>query len=286
MNNPELDQIAADDEIDLMDMLVVVAENIKLLVMAPILIGLIAWGIAFLIPKSFESQALLSTNKPGLNVSSQVLASYIKSADILEKVAKEAGFGSHLGPAALQAEMQQLVKVSVGKQDQLISLTTKAETPEAAQALNFLVWKHVLPLTQPRGSEKKYLQEQLESEQERLSASRALELLTAQRLEQGNTSESAGRLYGELLSANSARTERIASLQSSLEGLMLDSLAQQPTISELPVSPKKSLIALVSALSSGMILLIFVFVRHGFRSAQKSPQQAQKIERMRAAFRR
>ena len=278
--------MAADDEISFIDLLIVVAENIKLLLITPICIGAMAWGLAFLVPKSFESQALLSTEKPGLNVSSQVLASYIKSADILEKVAKEAGIGADLGPAALQTAMQKLVKVSVGKQDQLISLTTNASTPEAAQELNFLVWKHVLPLTLPKGSEKTYLQEQLQSEQERLVASRALEALAAQRLEQGNTSESTARLYGELLSANSARIERIASLQLRLEGLTLDSLAQQPTMSELPVGPKKSLIAMASALSTGFILLIFVFVRHGLRSAQNSPEQAQKIDRLRAALRR
>lgn len=285
MRNTEYEQVAADDEINVMDVLIVIAENIKLLLIAPIVIGAIAWGIAFLIPQSFESQALLSTAKPGLNVSSQVLASYIKSADILQKVAKEAGIGADLGPAALQTAMQKLVKVSVGKQDQLISLTTTGDTPEAAQKLNFLVWKHVLPLTLPRGSEKKHLQEQLQSEQERLVASRALELLAAQRLEQGNTSESIALLYGELLSANSARIERITSLELRLEGLTLDSLAQQPTISELAVSPRKSLIAMASALTAGIILLIFVFGRHGLRSSKNDPEQAQKIDRLRAALR-
>ena len=286
MQNPDIYNSENSDEIDLLDLLIVIAQNIKLLVFGPILIGITAFLGAYMLPQSFESESFLSTSKPGINASSQVLARYIKSADILEKVAEEAGVGRDLGASAVQRKMQKLVSVNVGKQDQLVSLTTRGVSPEEAQALNYLMWKHVLPLTIPRGSEKQGLQEQLASEEQSLESAKELEASTALRLTQGGASESMARLYGELLAANSQRKQRIETLKSQLEGLTMDNLAQRPTLSEIAVAPKKPLIAVASALGTGMILLIFIFVRHGLTSSSNNPEQAKKLAQLRAAFRR
>jgi uncharacterized protein involved in exopolysaccharide biosynthesis len=48
-----------DYEISLLDILVVLSENIKLLVIGPILIAAAAYGIATLLPKTYESTAWL-----------------------------------------------------------------------------------------------------------------------------------------------------------------------------------------------------------------------------------
>ena len=42
-----------DDEISLLDILVVVSENIKLLIIGPILVAAAAYGIASLLPKTY-----------------------------------------------------------------------------------------------------------------------------------------------------------------------------------------------------------------------------------------
>jgi uncharacterized protein involved in exopolysaccharide biosynthesis len=52
----ELDIDASNDEVSLLDLGVVVAENIRLLVMGPLLTGLIALGICFLIPPSYTAR--------------------------------------------------------------------------------------------------------------------------------------------------------------------------------------------------------------------------------------
>lgn len=74
-----------DDEIDLLDLLVVIAENLKLLILGPLFVGICALGIAFTLPQTYESQSTLNPQKPGLNVSGAMLASYIKSFDVLKK---------------------------------------------------------------------------------------------------------------------------------------------------------------------------------------------------------
>ena len=45
-----------DDEIDLLDLLVVIAENLRLLVLAPLAIGILALGISFLITPTFKAK--------------------------------------------------------------------------------------------------------------------------------------------------------------------------------------------------------------------------------------
>ena len=56
-NTPQL----PDDEIDLLDLLVTVAENIKLLILGPLLAGAMALGWASLGPKVYSSQFSIET---------------------------------------------------------------------------------------------------------------------------------------------------------------------------------------------------------------------------------
>lgn len=275
-----------DDEIDLLDLLVVIAENLKLLILAPLLVGLAALGIAFVVPKTFESQSMLNTSKPGLNVSPQALASFIKSTDTIAAVADEMKFATDISNERRLKKLDSLIHVSVGKQDQLVTLKTHADTPENAQALNATIWKHVLPLTVPRNTDMERLQTQVKTEKERLSAGEKLEGETAKLLSNGNDrAETTARLYGELLTANSNRLRAIATLEAQMEGLTTDNLAQQPTLPEASIKPKKGLITVTATLAAGFLTLLFIFARHALSNASRDPEQAVKVQRLRQALR-
>jgi uncharacterized protein involved in exopolysaccharide biosynthesis len=58
-------------------------------------------------------------------------------------------------------------------------------------------------------------------------------------------------------------------------------VAQPP---ERKSKPKKALIAMVSALAAGFALLLFVFIRQSLRSASQTPESAEKLSRLQAAF--
>lgn len=273
------------DELDLLDLLVVLAENLKLLILLPLLAGIAALGISYLIPKTFESNSILQPNKPGVAVPGQLLASYIKSTDVLERVANEVQFKPDLSPERRLKALEKHVLVNVGKQDQLVTLKTHAHSPDAARQLNQVIWQQVLPLTVPRPKEMERLQEQLKSEQERLQSGEKLEASTAQLLGSGATNESTARLYGELLTSNSARQRSIATLESQMEGLTAENLAQQPTLPEAAIKPQKPLIAIGASLATGFLVLLFVFGRHALRGASQDPTQADKVQRLRRALR-
>lgn len=275
-----------EDEIDLLDLLIVIAENLKLLILGPLLIGAIALGISFYLPQTFESRSMLNPSKPGVSMNGQVLATYLQSADIIEAAANELGLEPQLSASKRLKKLEKAIQVSVGKQDQLVTLTTQGPSPEAAQALNATLWKHVLPLTVPRATEMTRLQEQLQAEKERLKSGEQLEQQTAKLLGAGGAnSEATSRLYGELLASNSARLAGISALESRMEGLTAaENLAQQPSLPEEAIKPKKSLVAVAAGLASGFLLLVFVFARHALRAASQNAEQASKVQRLRQAL--
>lgn len=278
------DSAVTSGEIELLDLLIVIAENLKLLVIVPLLIGLAALGAAFFIPPTFESQSILNPNKAGVTAPGQLLASYIKSADVMKTVANELQFEPAASTEQRYKHLEKLVSVSVGKQDQLVTLKTQGASPERARLINTTIWKHVLPLTIPRSTELTRLQTQLQSEKERLQSSERLEASTAKLLSSGHANaEGTARLYGELLTANSARLSTIATLEAQLEGLTEENLAQQATLPDAAIKPKKALIAVAAVLGSGCFLLLFVFVRHALGTARQDADLAGKIHRIRCA---
>ena len=56
--------VEEENEISLLDLLIVVAENLKLLILGSFAAGLLVLGIAFILPQSYVSQAILSLPTP------------------------------------------------------------------------------------------------------------------------------------------------------------------------------------------------------------------------------
>ena len=274
-----------DDEIDLLDLLIVIADNLKLLILGPLLVGIVALGIAFVLPKTYESQSILNPSKPSLEVPGQLLASYIKSADVIESVAQALNYEPDMSAEQRYKKLERKIHVSVGKQDQLVTLRTEGHTPESARELNTTVWNLVLPLTKPRSTDRQRLQAQLKSEQERLASGEKMESATAKLImESGGGAEGASRMYSDLLAANSMRLRSISNLESQLEGLSTENLAQLPTLPEASLKPKKGFIAVAATLAAGFLLLLFVFARHALQGASRNPEQADKVKHLRQAL--
>lgn len=271
------------DDIDLLDLLVVAADNLHLLIIAPVMASLLGLAAAFMLTPTYESKSILALPS-NTTISSDVIASYLRSSDVLTQAGMDAQIAPGLSKAKLLKKMDELVSVAVGKQDRLITLTAQGATPEAAQHLNQVLWTLALPMAMPQGTDRTRLENQLHIEKERLAASTALEVSTAKLLSSGTHTESTSRLYGDLLASNSQRLQRIAALEAQLEGPTLNHLTQQATLPEEPIKPKKSLITIAAGLGGGILALLFVFVRQAFRGASNNPKQAAKVQQIRRAF--
>ena len=66
MNEQSPPSTVQDDEISLLDLALTVAENLRLLIIAPIAVGLAAFGVSSFVPKTFESRAVLSVPSESL----------------------------------------------------------------------------------------------------------------------------------------------------------------------------------------------------------------------------
>ena len=275
-----------DDELDLLDLVLTFVENWKLLILGPLVVGLIALGISFSVPKTYQSESSVQVERPGSGFTAPVAASLAMSADVLRTIAPVAGLDEGLTTEEIYKQLSKRISVNVGKQDKLLNVVTQAKNPEAAQKLNQALLDTLFPFSKPRGIEEKQLRLQLESEKKRLQDSLKLEQDTASNIASGKSvTEATSRLYGELLAANSARQRAILEMERRLEGLDNDDVVQAPTLPESSIKPKKSMIAIGATIATGFLLLLFVFIRQALRSAQaSSPDQAEKIARIRKAL--
>jgi uncharacterized protein involved in exopolysaccharide biosynthesis len=91
--------------------------------------------------------------------------------------------------------------------------------------------------------------------------------------------------YNETLFELFAKQYEIAKVDESREGAVIQvvDVAQPP---ELKSKPKKAMIAMVAALATGFLLLLYVFVRHALQGAAGDAETAEKLVALRGAWRR
>ena len=91
--------------------------------------------------------------------------------------------------------------------------------------------------------------------------------------------------YFETLFELFAKQYEMARVDESREGAVIQvvDVAQPP---ERKSKPKKALIAILATLAAAFALLLFVFARQGLRGAAKAPESAEKLTRLRGAWRK
>jgi uncharacterized protein involved in exopolysaccharide biosynthesis len=91
--------------------------------------------------------------------------------------------------------------------------------------------------------------------------------------------------YQETLFELFAKQYEMARLDESREGSVIQVLdkAEAP---EKKSKPKKALISLMATLATGFSMLLFVFIRQALRGAAQSPESAEKLARLRNAWRK
>ena len=266
------------EEIDLLDILVTLAENIKLLILGPLLVGICAMGIAYILPQTFESIAVLKAE--------QASASLMTSAAVLNPVAAELGLTQEDSPEEARRRLREQIKVAVGRNDKLLTLTVSAPTPHQAQIVADAVLRQTYQQSRPKASELARLEVQLKGAEARIKNAEdaAGALLKRMELSGAGGGAELARGYGELLTVAAAAQKQVAELQALIEGLTDAQLVQAPTLPQKASKPKKGLIAIGATLAAGLALMLFVFVRQAVRGAAKDADAASKLARIRRAL--
>ncbi len=268
------------DDVGLLDVLVTFAENIKLLIAGPLVIGLCALGFSFLLPQTFQSVTVLQAE--------QSTASLMLTAAVLDPVITTLGLDKDGTMDEARSKLREQIKIAVGRNDKLLTLTVSAHSPVQAQAIAMSLIRQTYQESRPKGSARARLETQLAEATLRLKNALGASEGVLKRLESSSSGVSGGselaRGYAELLSATGAAQNQISSLEAQLEGLSEAQLVQAPTLPQKASQPKKGLIAVGATLAAGMALLLFIFMRQAVRNNAKNETTSAKLLRIRRSF--
>jgi hypothetical protein len=268
-------------EISLLDLLVTLAENAKLLIIGSLLAGLSALGIAFLLPQTFESVAVLQAE--------QATASLMTTAAVLDPVVIKLGLAKGESAEQARLDLRQSIKTAVGRNDKLLTLTVSASTSQLAQATAVALLDQTYLQSSPQGNVRLRLETQLAEAQGRFKNAESVAINLRKRLDSSSFITTTNgteltRAYPELLTAAAAAQAQISAFEAQLEGLSAAQLVQAPTLPEKASQPKKALIAIGTTLAAGLLLMLFVFIRQALRSTASDAEATAKLVRIRQAL--
>lgn len=284
MNESPPIEYPADDEISLLDLLKTIVDNLRLLVIGPILAGLLALTCVAYWPKTYESTAILKAE--------QSHATQMLNASVLDPIAAKLGYTVQLQTDEARAKIKDQVKASFNAKDKLLTLTTQANTPQTAQGLAQDILAQTYLQSQPRGNEKLRLQKQLaqaqELEKEAFQTAQLFKTkLSSSRTTAGSTAASeVAQGYAQMIALVKESQTSQLDIEKLLQGLDASALVQEATLPTRHINPKRGLVATITALATGFALLLFVFVRQALRNASQNDESAEKIKAIKSAWRK
>lgn len=279
-DNPQNPDFPAEDDISLLDLLQTTVDNLRMLVIGPVIAGLLALVAASYWPKTYESTAIFKAE--------QSHASLMLTASVLDPIAAKLGYTAQLQADAARSKLKDQVKASFNAKDKLLTLTTQANSPEAAQSLAQDLLAQTFVQTQPRDAEKLRLQRQLSQAQAReKEATQTAQLLKAKIEAPGSSGASeVAQGYAQMVAVVKESESTQVEIERQLQGLDSSSLVQQATLPTRHASPKRSMLAVLAALATGFALLLFVFIRQALRNASQNEESAEKLKAIKSAWHR
>jgi hypothetical protein len=266
--------------VSVLDLLLVVAENLKLLVLGPLVVGVLALLAGFALPQSFTSQAILAS-------APAQAAPMMTSPLVLDPVIKILNFADGISIEAARAKLAGQIKAVMGK-DALLRLDVTAKTPIEAQKNANLIIDAYLKSTAPGELDRADLEKRLSYAKSSLESVRKLiERITSDGpglLNKPITLAEAGTSVVALGELQARYQGEVMSIPRALLGLSRDAVIQPPTLPTEAVAPKKGLIAILATLAGGFVLLMWVFVRKAWANAQQDPMSVKKQARLRTAL--
>lgn len=294
-----MDQNPENDEVSLIDLLLVLAPNWKLLVAAPLLVGLCTLAISFSLPQTYISQSILrlptvnpnQQNSEALSITPTPAqaAAMMTSPIVLDPVIEALDLSQGKVIQDARTELADKIKAAVGK-DTLLRLDVEGASPAEAQKTADAIIDSWLKSTTPGEQEQADLAARLANAQKSLEGvNRLLERLTSE----GSTTLNQPLTRGEAVTSLVAVGELqnlylgdVLAIPRAIKGLSRDVVLQPPTLPSKAIAPKKGLLAVLATLATGIALILFVFIRAAWRNAGTNPEFARKQTELLASLKR
>ncbi len=279
-----------NEEADLLDLFLPIAQNLKLLVLGPLLVGLCALGVSYFLPKTYVSSAIVNTPvtlQP--TPAEHVAASLMTSAIVLDPVIENLKLREADEPIEIAREnLRSDVKAVAGRNDKLVTLTVMANTPERAQAVANAILKQTFIESRLKKTDLERITAQLEAARATEKKALAAAAIVAQRLEATQITSSAGsdmgRSYADLLNSASLAQSKAAGIEERLQTLSEANMLQAPTLPQKAVKPVKALIASAAAFGAFILLLLLVMLRQYLNHAALNPSANEKLKSIRISL--
>jgi capsular polysaccharide biosynthesis protein len=289
------------DEVGLLDLLILVAENIKLLIAGSLLAGVIAAGLAYIAPKSYVSHASLTlpvpTVAPALEHVHAVLkdqtplqaAELMTSPRVLDPLIQRLNLNEARSIELARNEVLSRFRVTTDLQG-VLNLEVTGKTPEQAQALANAIIDSWLASTPPSPSQREELQKLLTYAESSLETSRRMiEKLSVEATTPAVDESGLEQTYVratlmtafELQARYLSETTEILRL---LQGYSREVVKRPPSLPVQSESLPIGLIALLGAMAAALLLMLWIFLVHAWRSAARDPRVAPKLLRLRSAL--
>jgi len=273
-------------ERSVLDRLIFIAENFKILIVGPVLVGVVVWAMSFALPRSYTSQAILHFEMPAhmqqaqAQVQAQAQAqaqAVMMSPLVLDQIIESRQLFSNEGlrGEAARIKLRRQIKVMGGK-DGLLRLEVVATSPTAAQALANDVIETWVKTTVPRERERADLQMQLSYAKGALEATRRWQ---DQAL--GTRGDKAQALYAAQMAPvveelRSRYIKEVIQISNVLQGFPDDGILMRPTLPIQPVPVERELFALLAAIITGVLSLLWVLVRRSLLGVTRDEKKALK----------
>lgn len=268
-----------EEEVSLLDLLVTLVENLKLLIVGPLVVGLCALGVSFVLPQTYQSVAVLQAD--------QAIASVMVTTTVLDPVVAALGMAKDDTVEEARRKLANVIKTTVGRNDKLLTLTVSSRTAQQAQAVANAVLQQTYQASRPKGTVRARLEAQLAEARTRFKSAQEASAVFLKRMVYsvgpGGSAEVA-RGYAELLNVTGVAKNQVIALEIQLEGVSEALLIQPPTLPIKESQPKKGLVAIGATLVAGLVLLLFVFLRQAQRNTAVNVEVAVKWARIRAAL--
>lgn len=268
-------------EISLLDLGAVLVENLRLLLLGPVLVALLAYGASWLWPVKYQSTAVQSGDVR--------LAAMYKSAQVLDAVAAELQLALPGEDAdSTRQRLAREIQVQFNAKDRTLTIQARAEQPKVAQAMAQAAIKHAAVLNQPRQEALERLREQLTLTQTREAAY----ALSAENIgkdmatRHGTEHALLAQAQAQMVDAAQQSQTLMVQLSSQLREAETFDLLQSPTLPTKKVSPKRTLVGLLAGLGAGFVLVLWVFVRHAWIRVQADPGSADRLVAIRKGWKR
>lgn len=271
-----------DDEISLLDLLLVLVANLRLLVIGPLMAGALAYGGSYLLPNTYQSTALIQGN--------QQMVSLLTAPVVLDPVIASLKLGKANEPFEVTRQaLKQKIKASFNAKDSLVTVTLEARSPESAQQILNELLKSFFEQSKPRGSELDQAQTLLRSTEERLTETALVAQKMQQRLSTNNPTGAAdlAQGYATLVPVMDGLEKKKQDLIKTISGMNASQMVQPSTLSQTKTSPKRSLMVGICGAATFFLLLLYVFARSAWQNAIASNSETiEKVAKLKTLWRR